>query len=196
MRAVVARDAHRPPRREARRELGASRCDGSAVQWPDVVREMLISHDPNETRVAVLEDRELVELYIERAKRSVVGNVYLGKVTDVLPGMQAAFVDIGLEKNAFLYVDEVVAPEGLEDVPRRDIQSLLKPGQQVMVQVAQGPDGHQGRARHDRDHAARPVPRAHAVLGVRRRLARSCPDDERDRLHEIVARHRARRDWA
>ncbi|MDZ4179186.1 MAG: ribonuclease G, partial [Coriobacteriia bacterium] len=97
------------------------------------LREMLISHDTNETRVALLEDRELVELYIERPKRSVVGNVYLGKVKDVLPGMQAAFIDIGLEKNAFLYVDEVVAPEGLEDVPKPDIQSLLKGGQQVMV---------------------------------------------------------------
>ena len=53
-------------------------------------------------------DAALVELYIERPKRSVVGNVYWGKVSDVLPGMQAAFVDIGLEKNAFLYVDEVV----------------------------------------------------------------------------------------
>ena len=108
------------------------------------VREMLISHDSNETRVAMLEDRELVELYIERPKRSVVGNVYLGKVSDVLPGMQAAFVDIGLEKNAFLYVDEVVAPEGLEGVPRRDIQSLLKPGQQVMVQVIKDSMGTKG----------------------------------------------------
>jgi ribonuclease G len=103
-----------------------------------VAREMLISHDNNETQVALLEDQELVELYIERPKRSVVGNVYLGKVSDVLPGMQAAFVDIGLEKNAFLYVDEVVAPEGVEDLPKRDIQQLLRVGQQIMVQVVKG----------------------------------------------------------
>ncbi|TLM80496.1 MAG: Rne/Rng family ribonuclease [Actinobacteria bacterium] len=109
-----------------------------------IVKEMLVSHDPSETRVAVLEDGELVELYVERPKRSVVGNVYLGRVRDVLPGMQAAFVDVGLEKNAFLYVDEVVAPEGLEDLPRRDIQSLLKPGQQVVVQVVKDPMGTKG----------------------------------------------------
>jgi len=72
-----------------------------------VTREMLISQDHSEVRVAICENKQLVELYIERAKRSVVGNIYLGKVTDVLPGMQAAFVDIGLEKNAYLYVDDV-----------------------------------------------------------------------------------------
>lgn len=110
----------------------------------DITREMLISHDAHETRVAVLEDRRLVELYVERPKRSVVGNVYLGKVKDVLPGMQAAFVDVGLEKNAFLYIDEVVSPEGVADAPRRDIQSLLKPGQQLMVQVLKDPMGTKG----------------------------------------------------
>lgn len=110
----------------------------------EITREMLISHDTHETRVAIVEDRRLAELYIERPKRSVVGNVYLGKVRDVLPGMQAAFVDIGLEKNAFLYVDEVVSPEGVSGVPRRDIQSLLKPGQQIMVQVLKDPMGTKG----------------------------------------------------
>ena len=110
----------------------------------DITREMLISHDAHETRVAVLEDRRLVELYVERPKRSVVGNVYLGKVKDVLPGMQAAFVDVGLEKNAFLYIDEIVSPEGVADAPRRDIQSLLKPGQQLMVQVLKDPMGTKG----------------------------------------------------
>ena len=151
-------------------------------------REMLISHDSNETRVALLEDRELVELYIERPKRSVVGNVYLGKVSDVLPGMQAAFVDIGLEKNAFLYVDEVVAPEGLEDVPRQTIQTLLKPGQQVMVQVVKDAMGTKG-ARVTTDIS---LPGRFLVLmpfsdfvGVSKKL----PEEERDRLHDIVSRH-------
>ncbi|MRS11557.1 MAG: Rne/Rng family ribonuclease [Actinobacteria bacterium] len=110
----------------------------------DITREMLISHDAHETRVAIVEDRRLVELYVERPKRSVVGNVYLGKVRDVLPGMQAAFVDIGLEKNAFLYVDEVVSPEGEAGPPQRDIQALLKPGQQLMVQVLKDPMGTKG----------------------------------------------------
>src|SRR5450756_2504724 len=128
---------------------------------------MLISHDPSETRVAVIEDGKLVEFYIERAKRSVVGNVYLGRVKDVLPGMQAAFVDIGLEKNAFLYVDEIIAPEGFEDVPKRDITQMLRPGQQTLVQVLKDPMGDEGRSRHHGHHVARTLPRAHAVLGVR-----------------------------
>ncbi|MFA5844771.1 MAG: Rne/Rng family ribonuclease [Coriobacteriia bacterium] len=150
------------------------------------VREMLISHDMSETRVALLEDGKLVELYIERPKRSVVGNVYLGRVKDVLPGMQAAFVDIGLEKNAFLYVDEVVAPEGFEDVPRRDIQQLLKPGQQVMVQVLKDSMGTKG----SRITTEISLPGRFLVLmpfsefvGVSRKL----PEEERDRLYEIVA---------
>jgi len=151
----------------------------------DIAREMLISHDSNETRVALLEDRELVELYIERPKRSVVGNVYLGKVRDVLPGMQAAFVDIGLEKNAFLYVDEVVAPEGVEGLPRRDIQSLLRPGQQLMVQVLKDPMGTKGA----RVTTEVTLPGRFLVLmpfsefiGVSRKL----PDEERDRLHSVI----------
>jgi ribonuclease G len=151
-----------------------------------VVREMLVSHDSNETRVALLEDRGLVELYIERPKRSVVGNVYLGRVADVLPGMQAAFVDIGLEKNAFLYVDELVQPEGVEDVPRRDISSLVKPGQQLLVQVTKDPMGTKG-ARVTTDIT---LPGRFLVLmpfsefvGVSKKLS----DGERDRLHEIVS---------
>lgn len=153
---------------------------------PNIVREMLISHDAHETRVAVIENRRLVELYIERPKRSVVGNVYLGKVRDVLPGMQAAFVDIGLEKNAFLYVDEIVAPEDVKDVPRRDIQALLRPGQQIMVQVLKDPMGTKGA----RVTTELTFPGRFLVLmpfssfvGISRKL----PDEERDRLHEIVA---------
>ncbi len=152
------------------------------------LKEMLISHDSSETRVALLEDKELVELYIERPKRSVVGNVYLAKVRDVLPGMQAAFVDIGLEKNGFLYVDEVVTPEGLEDLPKRDIQTLLKPGQQIMVQVLKDPMGTKGA----RVTTEITLPGRFLVLmpfsefvGVSRKL----PDEERDRLHQIVAPH-------
>lgn len=151
----------------------------------EITREMLISHDFHETRVAFVEDGRLVELYIERPKRSVVGNVYLGKVHDVLPGMQAAFVDIGLEKNAFLYVDEVVSPEDVRDVPRRRIQQLLRPGQQVMVQVLKDPMGTKGA----RITTEITLPGRFVVLmpfspfvGVSRKL----PEDERDRLHGIV----------
>lgn len=156
------------------------------TQMGDIVREMLISHDSHETRVAFIEDRQLVELYVERPKRSVVGNVYLGKVRDVLPGMQAAFVDIGLEKNAFLYVDEVVDPEDVRDVPRRDIQQMLRPGQQLMVQVLKDPMGTKGA----RVTTEITLPGRFIVLmpfsafvGVSRKL----PDEERDRLHAIIA---------
>jgi len=150
----------------------------------EFVREMLISHDASETRVGVLEDGRLVEFYLERAKRSVVGNVYLASVRDVLPGMQAAFVDIGLEKNAFLYVDEVVSDGGV-DVPRRDISQLLRPGQQVMVQVLKDPMGTKGA----RVTTEVTLPGRFLVLmpfsdfvGISRKL----PDGERDRLHGIV----------
>ncbi len=72
-------------------------------------KEMIISAGDHETRVAILEDDQVVEVFIEREKqRGVVGNVYKGRVNKVLPGMQSSFVDIGLERDAFLYVSEVV----------------------------------------------------------------------------------------
>ncbi len=166
------------------RESGAAPCSGDEVA--DITREMLISHDSHETRVAIVEDRRLVELYVERPKRSVVGNVYLGKVKDVLPGMQAAFVDIGLEKNAFLYVDEVVSPEGVSPSASRDIQSLLRPGQQLMVQVLKDPMGTKGA----RVTTEITLPGRFLVLmpfspfvGLSRKLA----DAERDRLEQIIS---------
>ena len=98
-----------------------------------------------ETRVAVLEaktarsKREVAEVYIERkGGRSLVGNIYLGKVDNVLPGMEAAFVDIGLERNGFLHVDEILLPDG-QAAPRRGrgkgrrINELIKPGQEILV---------------------------------------------------------------
>ena len=109
----------------------------------EIVREMIISRDSFETRVAIVEDGQLVELYLERATRSVVGNIYLGKVTDVLPGMQAAFVDIGLEKNAFLYVDDIRDHTG-KGLNGRSISGLLRVGKKVLVQVAKDPMGTKG----------------------------------------------------
>ncbi len=79
-----------------------------------MANELIINVTHQETRVALLEDRVLAELYIERAKdRGIVGNIYKGKVVKVLPGMQAAFVDVGLEKASFLYVSDVYG--GVED---------------------------------------------------------------------------------
>src|SRR6187397_2072445 len=81
-------------------------------------KEMVISSTPHETRVAILEDDQVVEIFIEREQsRGIVGNIYKGRVSKVLPGMQSAFVDLGLERDAFLYVTDVINPseEALEE---------------------------------------------------------------------------------
>src|SRR6201985_3602565 len=97
-------------------------------------------------RRGVPEGDRVAEIYFERrGGRSIVGNIYKGKVDNVLPGLEAAFVDIGLDKNGFLHVDEIVLP-GVE-TPRRGrgkeggkkISDLLKPGQEVVVQVVKDP---------------------------------------------------------
>ena len=109
-----------------------------------ITREMLISQDQAEVRVAICEDKRLAELYVERSKRSVVGNIYLGKVTDVLPGMQAAFIDIGLEKNAYLYVDDIRVDGTTPESSKRQISSYLSTGQTLMVQVVKDAMGTKG----------------------------------------------------
>ena len=124
---------------------------------------LVINADGPETRVALVENGQIVELYIERRReRGIVGNIYKGKVLRVLPGMQAAFVDIGTDKAAFLYVADVRgAPEDIkslfvdeddeasrksDDDKSRDarIEDLLRPGQEVIVQVAKAPIGTKG----------------------------------------------------
>jgi ribonuclease G len=97
---------------------------------------------PFETRVAVREDGRLVELYLERQRqRSIVGNLYKGKVSRVLPGMQAAFVDVGLERDAFLFLDDVAEALEEEEVDVQEVRSqspigdLLRPGQEILVQI-------------------------------------------------------------
>jgi ribonuclease G len=107
------------------------------------VKQLIISRDHLETRVAVLEDGRPAEMYLERPhRRSLVGNVYKGRVENVLPGMDAAFVDIGLERNGFLSVAEVVTPEARTG--RRQIADLLKPGKELLVQVTRDPMGGKG----------------------------------------------------
>jgi Rne/Rng family ribonuclease len=90
-------------------------------------KEMVISSTPHETRVAILEDDQVVEVFIEREQsRGVVGNIYKGRVSKVLPGMQSAFVDLGLERDAFLYVTDVIDPtaESLEDEDEPVVQPV------------------------------------------------------------------------
>jgi ribonuclease G len=152
--------------------MGAKRLRSRAASYPSrenysVKKQVLVSVDRGETRVALLESTgtpgpakrgrrprkqnpaagyRVAELYLERrGSRSIVGNIYKGRVDNVLPGLEAAFVDIGLDKNGFLHVDEIVLP-GVE-TPRRGrgqdggkkITDLLKPGQEVVVQVVKDP---------------------------------------------------------
>ena len=89
-------------------------------------KEIIISREPELTRVAVLEDGELCEFYLEReGAHKLAGNIYKGRVQNVLPGMQAAFIDIGLERNAFLYAGDIVMPDGTDgDFEKEKLQSM------------------------------------------------------------------------
>ena len=109
------------------------------------INEIMITADEDEVRVAIVEDAKLAEIYIERINfHSIVGNIYLGRVKDVLPGMEAAFVDVGLRKSSFLYVDEVLFPEEELDPASLKIQHILKQGQDILVQVVRDPMGTKG----------------------------------------------------
>ncbi|MCE5253929.1 MAG: Rne/Rng family ribonuclease [Actinomycetia bacterium] len=148
------------------------------------MKQIIISRDGLETRVAVMEEGRPAELYVERPGcRSLVGNIYKGRVENVLAGMDAAFVDIGLDRNGFLYVDEVSMSEGRRTQTRK-ITDLLQGGKEVLVQVARDAMGSKGpRLTTQLTLAGRYLvylPRT-AVLGVSRRL----DDAERDRLRSI-----------
>src|SRR5437667_4163492 len=117
-----------------------------------MAREIVINATPHESRIAVLDEGQVVELWVERTRlRTLVGNIYKGRVTKVLPGMQSAFVDLGLERDAFLYVSDVL--EDIEDFeteandelhidevstqrPEASIADLLREGQEIVVQVS------------------------------------------------------------
>ncbi len=170
--------------------------------------EILINVTFDEVRVGLLENGQLVEFYVERKKdTSLVGNVYKGKVVKVLPGMQSAFVDIGLEKAAFLYVADIKADiesyapfleeedeseeiqiqiqikKGRQDVP---IEDLIQEGQEIIVQVSKDPIGSKGA----RVTSYVTIPGRYLVLmpgldhvGISRRIT---GEDERQRLKDIV----------
>ncbi|MEX2612446.1 MAG: Rne/Rng family ribonuclease [Gaiellaceae bacterium] len=153
---------------------------------PAAKRELLISVDVGEQRVALLEDDRVAEVYLERPeRRSIAGNIYQGVVDNVLPGMEAAFVEIGLEKNGFLYVDEIVGPELEGRKGARRIQDLIKRGQTVLVQAVKDPMKSKGaRLTTELSLPGRFlvfVPNGEG-LGVSRRL----DEQERTRLKEIV----------
>lgn len=116
--------------------------------------EIVVEINPYQTRVVLLEDGQPREIYIERrGSERLVGNIYNGKVQNVLPGMQAAFVDIGLERNAFLFAGDIVVDnsefmfDGIEHgpaTPTQSIQDIVKPGQEIMVQILKEPIGTKG----------------------------------------------------
>lgn len=155
--------------------------------------QLVINVDVGETRVALLEEGALAELYVERQReRSPVGNVYLGKVTRVLPGMQAAFIDIGLERAAFLHVEDLLGPgvggEGKSGRLTRDtpIRDVVKEGQQLVVQVAKAPIGTKGA----RVSSHINLPGRYVVLtptldqlGASKRIGR---EQERQRLRDVI----------
>ena len=182
-------------------------------------KQLLVSVDRGETRVALLEAKGqpaskaaikrrrrvkdpaagyyVAELYIERrGARSIVGNIYKGKVDNVLPGLEAAFVDIGLDKNGFLHVDEIVLP-GVE-TPRRGrgrggggkasgITELLKPGQEIVVQVVKDPLKTKG-ARLSMELAIAGRYLVYAPTGEGVGVSRRLEDSERDRLRREASK--------
>ncbi len=169
--------------------------------------EIIINSTPQETRIALVENEEVAELFLERKReRGILGNIYKGKVVRVLPGMESAFVDIGMEKAAFLYVSEVYHPsdeyqqmfleeseEFLDEPPRkngkresRHIGDLLTQGQEILVQVSKEPIGSKGCS----VTSFVSLPGRYLVLmpyashvGISRRIEDSA---ERDRLREIA----------
>ncbi|MFC0038593.1 Rne/Rng family ribonuclease [Actinomadura rayongensis] len=151
-----------------------------------VERTMVVRQEGERTQIAVLEDGVLVEHYVNRAtNQSYVGNVYLGKVQNVLPSMEAAFVDIGKGRNAVLYAGEVNwDASGLEGQPRR-IEVALKSGQSVLVQVTKDPLGHKGA----RLTSQVSLPGRYLVYvpdGSMTGISRKLPDKERARLKQIL----------
>ena len=148
--------------------------------------EILINVTPVETRVAVVENGMLQEVYIERtSKRGIVGNIYKGKVVRVLPGMEAAFVDIGLERAAFIHVSDIVnEAEDTETTP--DIRLLLREGQSLVVQVIKDPIGTKGaRLTTQLSIASRYLVYMPAMshIGISQRIE---DETERERLRSLV----------
>jgi len=153
----------------------------------NVDRQMLVRQAGDRTQIAVLEDKIMVEHYVNRNSNiSYVGNVYLGKVQNVLPSMEAAFVDIGKGRNAVLYAGEVNwDTAGLADGAPRKIEHVLKTGQSVLVQVTKDPIGQKGA----RLTSQISLPGRYLVYvpsGEMSGISRRLPDQERSRLKTIL----------
>jgi ribonuclease E len=172
--------------RRGRQAVGRRRRE-STIAAPRVTDKLMVITEHGERdQIAILEGRDLVQHYVTRAgARSMVGNVYLGRVQNVLPGMEAAFIDVGKGRNAVLYAGEVnYSPEDLEGAAPR-IEHVLKSGNSVLVQVTKDPIGGKGA----RLTAQISMPGRYLVFvpnsditGISRRL----PDEERKRLKQIL----------
>jgi len=151
--------------------------------------EILINVTPNEVRAALLENGVVQEVYVERAaRRGVISNIYKGRVIRVLPGMQAAFIEIGLQRTAFLHVSDIVRRNNGDEAPPDDtnIRDLVKEGDELLVQVVKDPIGNKGA----RLTTFITLPSRHLVLipngdtvGVSARIE---DEAERERLREQV----------
>jgi ribonuclease G len=174
----------RSPQRSAQRDR--RRQPPRRAPLPAAKRELLITVDIGEQRVALLEDDRVAEVYLERPeRRSITGNIYVGTVDNVLPGMECAFVEIGLARNGFLYVDEIVVPELEGKRHGKKITDLIQRGQQIVVQAVKDPMKTKGaRLTTEISLPGRflvYVPNGEG-LGVSRRLE----DAERQRLKDIL----------
>jgi ribonuclease G len=184
----AAKTERKEPSRSRTRKEPASRRRTAPrrAPLPKAKRELLVAVDAGEKRVAVLENDRVAEVYLERPeRRSIAGNIYKGVVDNVLPGMEAAFVEIGLEKNGFLYVDEIIGPELEGRKGARKIQDLISKGQEILVQAVKDPMKTKGaRLTTEISLPGRfVVYQPHGEgLGVSRRLE----DDERNRLKAIL----------
>lgn len=155
--------------------------------------EILVNITPMETRVALVENGVLQEVAVERARRrGIVGNIYRGKVVRVLPGMQAAFVDIGLSRAGFLHADDIVSAPWLErpilggGPGGHDIRQLVREGQMVVVQVIKDPIGTKGARLTSRlSVSSRYLVYMHDVdhIGISQRIE---TDEERERLRQLL----------
>ncbi|MFN2593535.1 MAG: Rne/Rng family ribonuclease [Actinomycetota bacterium] len=174
----------RPSRSRNGRRRG-SRRRSNRPSRPAAERVMLVHGDPHRSQIAVLENGEAVEHYVTRSdKRSLAGNIYLGRVQNVLPGMEASFVDIDEARNGVLYAGEVgLGVDEGDEIPR--IETVLKSGQPILVQVTKDPMKSKGaRLTALVSMAGRHlvlVPNARSI-GVSRRLN----DSERNRLRDIA----------
>lgn len=150
-----------------------------------VRKDLIVTCDKGKCRLALLEDSEVAEVYLERSRKgSIVGNIYLGRITTVLPGMGAAFVDIGVGKNALLYLQDLVVMEDGSSVRPRRIGKALKANDIIVVQVTKDPMGSKG-ARLTTYISLPGRLMVYMPQSKKNGVSRRLPDRERERLRKL-----------